>query len=102
MKRVLVAVLLLGVAPAVNAQSPSQSVQSGCRTLADRSAQIIIDARRKGASSSALLQANTRESWVAGVQDYMVHAAERSPTMTTRELATRGYSYCISRRPAGK
>jgi len=101
MKRVLAAVLLLGTASAVNAQSPSQSAQSSCRKLADQSAAIIIDARRRGALTSSLLQARTQESWVAGVQDYMVHAAERSPTMTSRELATLGYSYCISRRPAG-
>lgn len=100
MQRFVAAGLLLSLAIPVCAQSPSRNVQKLCREHADETAQIIVDAVRKNVRPGSLLLART-DSWFAGVTDYMLHAAERSPTLTKRELAVVGYSYCIDRRPSG-
>jgi S1-C subfamily serine protease len=70
-----------------------------CRELANRTAAVIGDARRRGiAPGSAITR--PAQDWVRGVQDYMLHAAEQGRSLTEAELAQLGFAYCMERRPA--
>lgn len=97
---VLLAVACLGVGVA-GAQEVSESVKRTCRSVSEQTARTITYALRSNIDPATQVQ-RVPDSWMEGVQTHMLLAASRAPHLSEAELASLGYSYCISRRPTDR
>lgn len=95
------AMIVAGVVlmPRAIAQEASDSAKSTCRQYTDSAARIIKDAQRRKVDPASRLR-RAADSWLDGVRNHMLTAAERAEYLTESELSAAGYSYCIERRPA--
>ena len=83
------------------AQAASEEVKRACRQTADSVARTIEAAKRSGAKDLEASIRKPSEGWAGQVAAYMIQAANRSDSLSERELASLGYAYCVERRPRG-
>jgi len=94
-----VAMVLALVPVDAAAQQASAEVQKACRDAANQIARLYMDAKKRGVKDleSGIYRPST--DWAEQVAHYMAQAMSRSDSLTEKELATVGASYCIERRP---
>ena len=97
---ILAVSLSCGAAPAL-AQQAKESTEQICRAFTQATARAIDNARRQKQDPANFVD-RVADSWLEGVMNHMLLAASRSETMSSAELASLGYSYCIARRPEGR
>ena len=96
----LAAVAVLGIG-SVAAQEVSEDVKRTCRSMSSQTARTIAYALRSNIDPAIQVK-RVPDSWLEGVQAHMLLAASRAPHLSEEELAARGYSYCVSRRPTDR
>lgn len=93
------AIVMASIPMQAGAQQASADVQKACRDTANQIARIYMDAKKRGVKDfeSGIYRPST--DWGSQVAHYMAQAVSRSDSLTEKELATVGATYCIERRP---
>lgn len=94
-----VAVALAFMPADVGAQQASAEVQKACRDVAGQISRVFMDAKRRGVKDFESGIYRPSSNWAEQVAHYMAQALSRSDSLTEKELATLGATYCIERRP---
>jgi hypothetical protein len=81
------------------AQQASAEVQKSCRDTANQIARIYMDAKKRGVKDFEAGIYRPSTDWGSQVAHYMAQAVSRSDSLSEKELATVGATYCIERRP---
>jgi AcrR family transcriptional regulator len=96
----LAAFLALAPAAAVAGEA-SEAVKRTCRSVSSQTARTIALALRANIDPATQVR-KVPDSWLEGVQAHMLLAASRAPHLAEDELASLGYSHCVSRRPTDR
>ena len=94
-----VAMVLAFIPAQAAAQQASAEVQKACRDAANQIARLYMDAKKRGVKDLESGIYRPSCDWAGQVAHYMAQAVSRSDSLTEKELATVGATYCIERRP---
>jgi hypothetical protein len=97
-----VAMVLAFIPGEVPAQQASAEVQKACRDVAGQISRVFMDAKKRGVKDFESGIYRPSSNWAEQVAHYMAQALSRSDSLTEKELATLGATYCIERRPSMK
>src|SRR5262245_48373685 len=96
------ALALAGIPETAFAQAASEDVKKQCQAAANDIAKTYMAAKKRGVKDMESGVYKPSTNWAEQVAHYMAQAMSRSDSLSEKELATLGATYCVERRPTGR